>query len=77
MRSLSGKAHFPEKEMVSLKGPSVDKRRELIQLSLICKDHTEHLMARSSIFCKELTHPLDVRSTTIMVFMKAFSLWNV
>lgn len=76
LRSLSCKAHFPEKEMVAQKGPSVDKR-ELIQLSLIFKDHTEHLMARWSIFCKELTYPSDVRSTTNVVFMKVFSFRKV
>ena len=76
LRSLSRKAHFPEKEMVAQKGPSVDKRRELIQLSLSFKDHTEHLMARWSIFCEERTHPSDVRSTTI-VFTKALSFCEV
>ena len=76
LRSLSCKAHFPEKEMVAQKGPSVDKRRELIQLSLSFEDHTEHLMARWSIFCEERTHPSDVRSTTI-VFTKAFSFCEV
>lgn len=72
MEKLEFQGSFHREGKGTPERPVCGQEKELIQLSLIFENQTEHLMERSDVFYKELTYPLDVRSATIAVFMRVF-----